>query len=136
MRDVLRMCLNWKVLAGLAAVGVGVWALAPDLASSALPLLLVLACPLSMFLMMRGMHTGEETTRERHVSRSPGTGSGADGLRKRLAAVEDEEKALLREIAQRETAGTGSDEGRESRELVQIPHESRAVPEGNQRQGS
>ncbi|MGH2664092.1 MAG: DUF2933 domain-containing protein [Actinomycetota bacterium] len=136
MRDVLRMCLNWKVLGGLAAVGVGVWAVAPDLVSSALPLLLVLACPLSMFLMMRGMHAGEETTREREASLVPGAARSADDLKSRLAAVKAEEQALVWEIAERETAGTGSDEGQESRELVQIPHESRTVPEGNQRQGS
>lgn len=49
------MCLNWKVLAGLAAVGVGLWVVAPNLIGAALPLLLVAACPLSMFFMMRGM---------------------------------------------------------------------------------
>ena len=49
------MCFNWKVVAGLAAVGVGVWAVAPNLLGAALPLLIIAACPLSMFFMMRGM---------------------------------------------------------------------------------
>lgn len=49
------ICFNWKVVAGLAAVGVGIWAVAPNLLVAALPLLLVAACPLSMFFMMRGM---------------------------------------------------------------------------------
>lgn len=49
------MCLNWKVLGGLVAVGVGVWAVAPNLIGQAVPLLLVAACPLSMLFMMRGM---------------------------------------------------------------------------------
>ena len=53
------MCLNWKVIAGLAVLGVGVWLWAPDLAAAALPLLLVAACPLSMLLMMRGMQHGQ-----------------------------------------------------------------------------
>ena len=49
------MCLNWKVLAGLAIVALGIWALAPNVFGAAGPVLLVLACPLSMVFMMRGM---------------------------------------------------------------------------------
>jgi L-asparagine transporter-like permease len=48
-------CLNWKVIAALAAVGIGLYVLAPGLAGAALPLLVVAACPLSMLLMMRAM---------------------------------------------------------------------------------
>ncbi len=57
MKSVLGMCLDWRVLTGLGAVGVGVWLLAPQYVVGALPVLLVLACPLSMILMavmMRG----------------------------------------------------------------------------------
>ena len=49
------MRLNMRVIAGLAAVAVGVLLFAPRLAGAALPLLLVAACPLSMIFMMRGM---------------------------------------------------------------------------------
>ena len=52
------LCLNWNIVALLAAIGVGVWAVAPDLVWSVLPVLVLLACPLSMLLMMRG--TGGE----------------------------------------------------------------------------
>ena len=55
MTDLFRMCLNWKVLAGLAAVGVGIWVIAPNLILAALPLLVLAACPLSMLVMMWGM---------------------------------------------------------------------------------
>lgn len=51
----LRMCLNWKALAGLALAGVGIYLVAPDLGVAALPLLVLAACPLSMVLMMRSM---------------------------------------------------------------------------------
>lgn len=51
-------CLNWKVLAALAAVGVGVYALAPNLVTAATPLLVLALCPLSMLLMMRAMGSG------------------------------------------------------------------------------
>lgn len=54
------MCLNWKVLGGLAALGVGIWVVAPNLIAAAAPLLLFAACPLSMWLMMRGMSGGRQ----------------------------------------------------------------------------
>lgn len=53
----MRMCFNWKVIAGLAAVGLGIYVVAPGLIASALPVLLVLVCPLSM-LLMGGMMGG------------------------------------------------------------------------------
>ena len=58
MRHALGMCFNWKILAGLAAVGVLVFA--PEAGLAVLPLLLLAACPLSMVLMMFAMrgHSG------------------------------------------------------------------------------
>ena len=53
------MCLNRKALVGLVAIGLGVWAVAPNLIGAAVPLLLVAACPLSMLFMMRGMGGGQ-----------------------------------------------------------------------------
>src|SRR6266849_337585 len=51
----LKCCLNPKVLIALAAAGVAVVLLAPNLIAGALPLLLALVCPLSMLVMMGGM---------------------------------------------------------------------------------
>ncbi len=51
-------CMNWKVVGGLALVGLAVLALAPNLILGVLPVLLVLACPLSMLLMMPMMMKG------------------------------------------------------------------------------
>ncbi len=48
-------CLNWKVIAALAAVGVGIYLVAPGVAAAAVPLLVLALCPLSMLLMMRAM---------------------------------------------------------------------------------
>jgi hypothetical protein len=87
----LKMCLNWKVLAGLAAVGVGIYLVAPDLVLAALPILLLAVCPLSMLLMMWAMRGGPSEdqqasqeadaglTREEHLTR----------LRWRQAALAD-----------------------------------------------
>src|SRR5438046_147607 len=52
----MKMCLNWKVLAGLGALGVGVFVVAPGLLSAALPVLLLAACPVSMLVLMVGMN--------------------------------------------------------------------------------
>lgn len=57
--NMIRMCLNWKVVAALAAVGVGVWVVAPGAIAPALPLLLLAACPLSMAVMMWAMRRGD-----------------------------------------------------------------------------
>ncbi len=48
-------CWNWKVIATLAALGVGIYVLAPGVAAAAIPLLVLAVCPLSMLLMMRAM---------------------------------------------------------------------------------
>jgi len=56
------LCLNWKVVAGLAVAGLGIWVAAPNLVWAALPVLVVLACPLSMLFMMRGMGGSQRAT--------------------------------------------------------------------------
>lgn len=53
----VQCCLNWKVIAGLAVAGVGLWLVAPSFALSVLPLLVLLVCPISMLLMMRHMNS-------------------------------------------------------------------------------
>ncbi len=53
--EVLKKCFNPKILLGLALVAIGVAVFAPRALASALPLLLVAACPLSMILMMTMM---------------------------------------------------------------------------------
>jgi hypothetical protein len=53
--SILRACLDWRVLIGLAGLGIGIYLVAPGLIAAAIPLLLLAACPLSMLLMMRAM---------------------------------------------------------------------------------
>jgi hypothetical protein len=52
------MCFNRNVLIGLGVAALGVLVLAPDAFGAVLPLLVVLACPLSMVFMMRAMDRG------------------------------------------------------------------------------
>lgn len=49
--NMLKMCLNWKVVVGLAALGAGIYLAVPELASAALPILVLAICPISMLKM-------------------------------------------------------------------------------------
>jgi len=100
-RSRFHICLNWRVLASLAAVGIALWVWAPHLLVVAIPLLIVLACPLSMLLMMRGMHGGQCATAPT-LSRQGGRASSAEA--DRLVALRAQQTTLAREIATLEAA--------------------------------
>lgn len=97
MKSALAVCFNWKVLAGLGAVAVGVLLVAPGAAIAVLPLLLFAACPLSMVVMMvamRGHSMGaNESCHHTEDEASPGA------MRARLAALREEEQRLERELS-------------------------------------
>lgn len=102
------MCFNWKVLAGLAAVGVGIWIIAPNLAAAALPLLIVLACPLSMLLMMRGMQGGQCGAQPAEpsppISNALTREEQLAALTSQLATLQTQQAAIARDISELETA--------------------------------
>lgn len=50
------MCVNWKLIGGVAAVAVGLVLFAPGPIAALAPLLVVAVCPLSMWFMMRHLH--------------------------------------------------------------------------------
>lgn len=100
----MKMCLNWKVAAALAAVGVAVWVFAPGLVAGLLPLLAVAVCPLSMLLMMKGMSSiGSQssscsgaTTAQRQRS---------EGSDREVRVLEAEKAQLVAELKQLRPAG-------------------------------
>ncbi len=108
------MCLHWQALGGLVAVGVGVWAVAPNLIGAAVPLLLVAACPLSMLFMMRGMGAmgGGQVPgqpRQTMLATAPAeqrpAGSLAE-LQARSAELQARHARIAREIARLEAEGS------------------------------
>lgn len=107
-----KMCLNWKVLGGLAAVAVGVWLMAPNLLVSALPLLLFALCPLSMLLMMRAMqgeHSGSEQRGGQEAPRAVlQEERGLPDLKADLTRAEAERTRLREEIARREAGSVSA----------------------------
>ena len=49
------MCFDWRILAGFGVIDLGLLAASPQLALEALPVELVLLCPISAALMVRRM---------------------------------------------------------------------------------
>lgn len=106
----MKMCLNWKVLAGLGAAGVGLYLVAPGLAVAALPLLLLAVCPLSMLLMMKGMQGGKCETQGRRAPQETDTTDltreeQITQLRGQQAALADRIEALEQEEPQPAKSG-------------------------------
>ena len=108
MKSMFGMCFNWKVLVGLGAVAAGVFVFAPGTALAVLPLLFLAACPLSMVVMMFAMKGMGSKTHEAEPSVSPDP--SVESIRARLAAVQDEERQLERELSSHSDASsdTGS----------------------------
>ena len=107
--NMLKMCLNWKVLAGLAAVAVGIYALVPGAFAAAAPVLFLAACPLSMLVMMKMMSTDSSQGSQPASPAGRGTAPSANPdelsaelqrLQARQTAVADQLDALRRDERQ------------------------------------
>lgn len=96
MSSMLRMCLNWKVLAGLALVAVGVGIYSPDLLGKALPILILAICPLSMMWMMREMDQGEDTG---SPPPTPNPSDDPAALRAQMTALAAEQEQISEKLA-------------------------------------
>lgn len=92
--QMLKHCLNWKVITGLGVVGVGIYAVAPGLAVAALPFLLLAICPLSMMFMMKGMGQNQDGERQASEEAEAGLTRG-----ERLARLREQQATLTGRIA-------------------------------------
>jgi len=110
------ICLNWKVVGGLAIVAGAVWIVSPARFVGALPLLAVLACPISMVVMMRGMNANGAISGPRdadlraggvdamasHELAHPGSNERQESLaelRARLVRLRARQGSIARQIA-------------------------------------
>lgn len=100
----MKMCFNWKVLAGLAAVAVGIFLFAPNLIAGALPLLLLAACPLSMLIMMFTMRHGGHDRDAAEELRSTASEHN-DPRDRQLRELQAQHDALAEELASLKAAG-------------------------------
>ena len=96
--NALKMCLNWKVMAALAAVGVGIFTLAPGLAAAALPVLVLAICPLSMLLMMGAMNNIGNGSQS-GATRTTGGNRKPRSRDEELAQLEAQQQELASKIA-------------------------------------
>jgi hypothetical protein len=107
------MCLNKKVLAGLGAVALGLFLVRPAWAGAALPILLVMACPLSMVFMMRGMNNGQGQKSQDKQGQSGGsccTGQETGTPDSTEADVSDQIKTLQAELRSLKAAQARQDD--------------------------
>ncbi len=95
-------CYDKRVLVGLAALAVVGIVLAPSSAWTLLPVLALLACPLSMLVMTRSMRNGSQCGRQ--ASAAPG--SGTEGEIRRLRAELDDLRGR-RDVGPQGVAGPG-----------------------------
>ena len=111
------MCFNWKVLAGLGVIGLGIWTVAPNLIWAALPLLLLAACPLSMLFMMRGMSGGQcstQPTQPTQASQPARTALSREEqlaeLKVELAKLQVDQMTFAREITRLEAMAAATEQ--------------------------
>ena len=97
--EMKRSRLAWMALAALAATGVGIYTLAPGVATAVLPYALLAACPASMLLMMKFMHGGQGTRQgaPREDRTGPEREEGLARLKAQQAALGEKIGALERE---------------------------------------
>lgn len=96
------MCMSWKVIARLGILGMGDWAVVPNLVAPAPPVLLTVACPLSMLLVIWGIGSGSCATHGTQVS--PSVSANRTANEQRVAARAQRE-AIGREVVALEAAG-------------------------------
>lgn len=97
----LKMCLNWKVITGVAVVTAGLFVFTPTFAAAALPFLVLAICPLSMILMMAMMNgsKGESATACPTGNTNAGSSRSSETPAEQLALLEAQQQNLARQIA-------------------------------------
>jgi len=95
----VRMCLDKRVLAALAAVAVILLAVSPQTLGAAAPILVMAACPLSMLVMMRVMNRRDESAEGASDAQHPSAPLAADADVRQL---EEEVNRLRGELRARD----------------------------------
>lgn len=133
MITIFGMCIDLRVVGGLAAAAMVLFTVAPNLVLSALPYLLVAACPLSMLLMGKGMMgMGGQAAQpgaagQFACSMHPEVRSEQAGRCPRCG-MELAPTALPRQAQEPQTAGTGAALTREE-QLAQLRAQLQSVSE-------
>lgn len=119
----LGMCLDKRVLAGLALVGVAVLVVAPELILAVLPLLLIAICPLSMLFMGKAMMGGRQriaSEAAQPIDASYRTGPALERdqqvalLQMQIQAVGEQQTALAQQLAHLQATPLPSSTGQDA----------------------
>ena len=94
--NILRYCLDRRVLAVLGVIAIGTAIVAPRALGAALPLLLLAACPVSMVVMAVAM------SRAATPSAPP---SSVESIRAELTELAERQRRLEHELAAVENSG-------------------------------
>jgi hypothetical protein len=121
--NILGFCIDLRVVAAFALVAGATFVLAPQLFWTALPVLAILACPISMFVMMRAMNSTNSQGRMPGAVQSPAAaplsrGAQLRDLQAQLERVQSHQAEIAREIQRMTDLGqpaTARDAGRLSR---------------------
>lgn len=103
----MRMCLNGKVIVGLAVVAISVLAVHPHVFTRVLPLLFFAICPLTMLLMKRGM-SGNKASGGMGGCFSMSNGNGAQAGATSTPVADSEVARLRAEFDQLRTERSGT----------------------------
>lgn len=115
--NMLKMCLNWKVIVSVAVVGIALFVYAPGFAYAALPFLVLAICPLSMIFMMKAMNGmgGDSKSGEGCAMSGQKQPEGKEG---QLAQLKAEQQELSSKIAALEDDGEEADSDPERKPLI------------------
>lgn len=98
MKNFFKACLNWKVLLGIGTVILFLYIFVPQIANYSW-VLFVLACPLSMIVMLGSMNQGHDKSQKTFVCPECGLGYHDAEWAKKCGAWCKEHKSCNLEIA-------------------------------------
>lgn len=133
--NVIKCCLNWKVIGGLLLLGAILLMMTPGIGTGALPVLFMLACPLSMLvmlpLMMKGINADNQPVRLNQVESDQQPVNHAEQisrLKSQMAFLQSQQQVLVEQINQLEIPrGLGQGQGQPAM-LVVAPSTAGANP--------
>jgi len=101
--NILGYCIDLRVVGALALVAGATFVLAPQLFWTALPVLAVLACPISMFVMMRAMNSTNSQGKlpggiQSPTAAAPSRAEQVRDLQAQLERVQSQQAAIARQM--------------------------------------
>lgn len=124
MKAIIKCCMNWKVICGLVLLGAALLIIAPGIGTRALPVLFMLACPLSMLvmlpLMVKGINVDNQPPVQKQLDADRSPVSQTEKIRRlktQRALLQSQHEELVEQINQLESP-RGPSQSHSAREVV------------------